>query len=725
MDRLNKHKESTRLAAGSGDAAMTAAERRERVQQLLLERQTRLSSGSAARKGSVAGSARHSTPTRGRGGGFGSPSKAAGGAGAGSFKTPAAKGAATMGRPSSAPREWMPKTGARPFNLSARKAGRHSKEAVAAKIAMEEAKDLTFKPQTRTLRRPASSRAEFGSRQERLARLSTPRTQAWEKYEQEKERLSQEREGLSECTFKPKIMTKTAAPRPKSAFPQRLYGDAENRYKLREAAKRQLAEAEVASYPFQPAINDNSRAAVEAEGYKPIHERVGELLRKKQEALAAARVQVELENPDLTFAPKVSDASRAIARGLEEEAGVDEKSKFDRLASGVSFTDMRRASIGGGTATRSSRRSIGGSMYGEDDFSFAPRLNENTRRLCEMMAEEGVRGGNGSFLDRQREHLQRSKEKKAAIRAKFDQDCTFHPNTGNAAEVLMKSKHVVKLGETPQERVARLAFLEKQEKEIKQKIAEENYHKQFTFKPKISKDARSKSATPLEDLVTNKRTNEVRAAAAAAAAEAFNAECTFEPNLGRRHEDAKPRPFQVDYSEEGGIVARIREYRREKEICLQEARNEKEFKELEACTFQPNAGVKKSKPKSANSKSVAEVVPGLGRHLELRQRAKQMDDEARARKAKVFLEDAVKKDVAHRQTVPKQPRIRAYTEHGAKAEERKKRLLAQKEARDKAECTFRPVTNEAPRKELIEALLAEDDELAPFTPGSGVGRSPY
>ena len=139
-------------------------------------------------------------------------------------------------------------------------------------------------------------------------------------------------------------------------------------------------------------------------------------------------------------------------------------------------------------------------MYGEDDFSFAPRLNENTRRLCEMMAEEGVRGGNGSFLDRQREHLQRSKEKKAAIRAKFDQDCTFHPNTGNAAEVLMKSKHVVKLGETPQERVARLAFLEKQEKEIKQKIAEENYHKQFTFKPKISKDARSKSATPLEDL---------------------------------------------------------------------------------------------------------------------------------------------------------------------------------------------------------------------------------
>ena len=74
-----------------------------------------------------------------------------------------------------------------------------------------------------------------------------------------------------------------------AAFPDRLYADGETRYRRREDARRQIAEAEIASFPFQPAINDNSRAAVEAEGYRPIHERVGELLRKKQEALAAAR----------------------------------------------------------------------------------------------------------------------------------------------------------------------------------------------------------------------------------------------------------------------------------------------------------------------------------------------------------------------------------------------------------------------------------------------------
>ena len=158
--------------------------------------------------------------------------------------------------------------------------------------------------------------------------------------------------------------------------------------------------------------------------------------------------------------------------------------------------------------------------------------------------------------------------------------------------------------------------------------------------------------------------------------------------MGAKHADAAPRPFQVDYSKQGGITARIREYRREKEICLQEARNEKEFKELEECTFQPNAGVKKSKPKP--TKGVTEVVPGLGRHLELRRRAKQMEEEARARAAKVFLEDAAKKDVTHRQTVPRSP-ISANGGIGAKAEERRRRLLAEKEARR------RPTARSGPR----------------------------
>ena len=117
----------------------------------------------------------------------------------------------------------------------------------------------------------------------------------------------------------------------------------------------------------------------------------------------------------------------------------------------------------------------------------------------------------------------------------------------------------------------------------------------------------------------------------------------------------------------------------------------------------------KPKPVSALGASVAEVVPGLGRHLELRKRAKQMEEEAAARRSKAFLEGAAARDIRHRQTVPRSPKISALGSAGAKAEQRRKKLIAEKEAREKEACTFRPKTNERPRKELIEKLLAEDD----------------
>jgi len=720
MTRLNKHRSSASSASAGADApkdpvVMTAAERRERVQQLLLERQQRLAGGSTARRSPTqesAGSRRFESPASSRGAsGFVTPARAA-----------AAAGRRAV-RPASAPRERPkhPPGVVAPFNLSAMKAGRHSKEAIAARARLAEEKELTFKPKTIARPRSAKSTADAVTGEERISRLSTPRTKLWQKCERiRSERASEE---TKECTFAPRVgrgprmaravsSARTSSSRPSvdAPFPDRLYADGETRYRRREDARREMAEAEMASFPFQPAINDNSRAAVEAEGYRPIHERVGELLRKKQEALAAARVQVELENPDLTFAPKVNDASRAIARGLEEEAG-DRRSPVERLASGE--RPGSAASRGPGASARgrpSSARRKSYDAAARDEHTFAPKLNENTKRLCEMMAEEGVRGGAGSFLERQADHAAKADAAKRAIRERLEKDCTFHPNTGNADEVLLKSKHVVRLGETPRERIARLAFLEKQTREQRRLKAEEAFHKQFSFRPKLSNAARTKAPTPLHELVANPRGAEIRAAAEAAAAEAFAAEHTFEPNVGAKHTDAAPRPFQVNYSNRDGIVNRIREYRREKEVVLQEARNEREFRELEACTFQPNAGRVRSKPKpSVIGSSVAEVVPGLGRHLELRKRAKQMEEEAAARRSKAFLEGAATRDIRHRQTVPLSPKISALGSAGAKAEARRRKLIAEKEAREREACTFRPRTNERPRKELIEKLLAEDD----------------
>ena len=326
MTRLNKHRSAKTASSPTGSrvepVAMTAAQRRERVQQLLLERQQRLAGGSAAKRSSPAASRRSLSPAHhvwrpGR------PPPPVIPLTLRRVHHPRQGGRARWEkavRPASAPRErprvvHQPGVPA-PFNLSARKAGRHSKEAIAERARMEEEKELTFKPKTIARPRSAKSALDTASGEERRARLSTPRTKLWEKCEEI--RNAKENEETKDCTFKPKVgRGPRMANRPSSArarpsgdlsFPDRLYKDGDSMFRKREDAKRQIAEAEIASYPFQPAINDNSRAAVEAEGYKPIHERVNDLLRKKQESLAAARVQYELENPDLTFAPKVSEA---------------------------------------------------------------------------------------------------------------------------------------------------------------------------------------------------------------------------------------------------------------------------------------------------------------------------------------------------------------------------------------------------------------------------------
>ena len=92
----------------------------------------------------------------------------------------------------------------------------------------------------------------------------------------------------------------------------------------------------MSDFPFQPAINDNSRAAVAVAERRPILRERGLLLRKKQEALAA-RVQVELENPDLTFAPageRREPRDRARAGGGIGRRAVGRRAARGRRAAG-------------------------------------------------------------------------------------------------------------------------------------------------------------------------------------------------------------------------------------------------------------------------------------------------------------------------------------------------------------------------------------------------------
>ena len=123
-------------------------------------------------------------------------------------------------------------------------------------------------------------------------------------------------------------------------------------------------------------------------------------------------------------------------------------------------------------------------------------------------------------------------------------------------------------------------------------------------------------------------------------------------------------------------------------------KREQEYEELKECTFTPL--VNEELPQ-ARSDGKPVVVRGLGRHLELRERAHRIEEEKRERAAKVFLEDAAAirpepytkpEPFNLSQGVPSRVKKEIYTGQLNK------------------ECTFTPKTNAAASRRKVGRLLA-------------------
>lgn len=113
---------------------------------------------------------------------------------------------------------------------------------------------------------------------------------SWQVYAQrEKQRLQQEQEEASKFPFQPKKASlnqstqsePTRQRSPGKAVSDRLHEEAKRRQKERLDAKRALDEAEVASHPFKPSINKDSKSLLDMREYKPLHERITDLQRAK------------------------------------------------------------------------------------------------------------------------------------------------------------------------------------------------------------------------------------------------------------------------------------------------------------------------------------------------------------------------------------------------------------------------------------------------------------
>ncbi len=86
-----------------------------------------------------------------------------------------------------------------------------------------------------------------------------------------------------------------------------------------QAAKQALESAEMESHPFRPSLNPVSAAIASSSSSRPLHERVGELQRDKNEYMMLLKAEVDKVNKDLTFNPAIPETSDAIARNRRHE----------------------------------------------------------------------------------------------------------------------------------------------------------------------------------------------------------------------------------------------------------------------------------------------------------------------------------------------------------------------------------------------------------------------
>jgi hypothetical protein len=75
--------------------------------------------------------------------------------------------------------------------------------------------------------------------------------------------------------------------------------------KLQEQAQQALAEC-----TFTPRINDKS---FELQAYRPIHERLGEVLRQRHERMMRSKLRAEQEDVDASFRPRLNSRSLQMA----------------------------------------------------------------------------------------------------------------------------------------------------------------------------------------------------------------------------------------------------------------------------------------------------------------------------------------------------------------------------------------------------------------------------
>lgn len=551
--------------------------------------------------------------------------------------------------------------------------------------ALQTDSECTFKPKITKL--PASyNKSEKKTRPEdRLKQLAKPRNALYAKHE--KERLAREEQAMAECTFQPQTGRGPTNPAALGDLCERLHHEAEGRVAAREKAKRAAELKEMQQFSFHPNINEAAVSAlVDMSNHKPIHERVAEVQRERSEALQRLRMLKE-SDPELTYKPKVSEASERLAQRRRRREGTAQEVDISTRLTQQKHKDVERKA----------KLHHAHEVEKRSELTFEPQIGQNTEKILgdNPMFKVG-------FLERQEAYAKASRAKKQERQMAELEDLPFNPDIGNANEILAH-KEDTRVKESFLERVERLSHKDAERKRLRNKEAQEKYYAQFTFQPEI--DGHSKKlgkAATSEELHKNERGQAVKARLKAGAERAFEQECTFQPTVGTgaKFDPDKLNKYRLNLDDPEGLTERIEEQRREREEKAEEQRRLREFNELKECTFQPNVSISK---KHVPERGGPVIVRGLGRHLELKEMAKKQEEERLSREEEVFKTQP--RQPAAGYTVPQPFNLSENVKGKERAERARQQLLAER----MKECTFHPKTNLVSNRDLVRQIMADDE----------------
>eukprot|EP00762_Andalucia_godoyi_P002782 ANDGO_04487.mRNA.1 hypothetical protein PPTG_05772 len=593
---------------------------------------------------------------------------------------------------------------------------RYAKEKVVNEVEAEFARHCTFRPQINQI---SSNLQRQQSLDDRIAALSKSREA--EIARRQKEKLLREKEEMKHCTFRPEIVSERK--RPSSATiskyalrehipaDERLFHDADNRVLNRERAKRHQEESQMQEFSFTPRLEAASVSDRLVQDYKPVHERVGDLQRKKHEQIARAKQQ-SLQHPDLTFAPAINETSEMLAA---RRSAID---VAERLHSDSRFREQQRAAKAD-------------QMHQEmaEKYTFAPAIDSNSQRIAQQ--SETFSGANRDFLERQMAWMQKQKRRQqldvAISEREHASNVSFHPQLPKATEKIASLVN----DENEEERFERLAFRDKKRAEELRSRMHEQYYSQFSFKPEINHVSKQiAKASTVDDLVSNERNKKVKQKAIEEAEKQLQNECPFKPsrvaasgssgagdrsvsgcsivsplsvsspssrtNLSNQSMNASRL---IDLTDPTMLTKQIEVARKEKERRLDELRKAAEYEQLRECTFKPE--VKGTGPKQAQGPI---LIRGLGRYLERQENARKKVEDLKEREEKAFMVNVTSGSSGHPFTIPQPFQLHS----GYHSEVRRERIKEELRRRELEECTFHPKTNEAENRQLIAQLLDDD-----------------